>query len=88
LKGKEEGVEQGLKMGREEVEGTGKWERVGGVDREGKWTEKEWPLGGGIQNLLPQEPCKGAETDSRAKFGKETVAGAHRRPKWVPYYST
>jgi len=20
------------------------------------------------------------------KFGKETVAGAHRRPKWVPHY--
>jgi hypothetical protein len=29
---------------------------------------------------------KGAETDSGAKFGKETVAGAHWRPKWVPYY--
>jgi hypothetical protein len=28
--------------------------------------------------------CKGAETDSRAKFGKETIAGAHRRLKWVP----
>ena len=40
----------------------------------------------GIQNLLQQEPCKGAETDSRAKFGKETIAGAHRRPKWVPHY--
>lgn len=24
--------------------------------------------------------------DSRAKFGKETVAGAHRRPKSVPHY--
>ena len=36
------------------------------------------PFTRGIQNLLPQEPCKGAETDSRAKFGKETVAGAHR----------
>jgi hypothetical protein len=22
--------------------------------------------------------------DSRAKFGKETIAGAHGRPKWVP----
>lgn len=31
--------------------------------------------------------CKEAETDSRAKLGEETVAGAHRRPKWVPYYS-
>jgi hypothetical protein len=31
-------------------------------------------------------PCKGAETNSRAKFGMETVAGAHRRPKWVPHY--
>ena len=37
---------------------------------------------GGIQ----QRPCEGAKTDSRAKFGKETVAGAHRRPKWVPHY--
>jgi len=36
--------------------------------------------------LLQQEPYKGAEMDSRAKFGKETVAGAHRRPKWVPHY--
>jgi hypothetical protein len=36
--------------------------------------------------LLQQEPCKGAETDSRAKFGKETVAETHRRPKWVPHY--
>jgi hypothetical protein len=34
-------------------------------------------LTGGIQ---------GAKPDSRAKFGKETVAGAHRRPKWVPHY--
>jgi hypothetical protein len=41
---------------------------------------------GGIQNLLRQKPCKGAKPDSRAKFGKETVAGAHRRPKWVPHY--
>jgi hypothetical protein len=32
-------------------------------------------------------PAKGAETDSRAKFGKETVAGAHRRPKRVHIYS-
>jgi len=24
---------------------------------------------------------------ARAKFGKETVAGAYRRPKWVPNYS-
>jgi len=28
-----------------------------------------------------------AETDSWAKFGKESIAGAHRRPKWVPHYS-
>jgi hypothetical protein len=33
-----------------------------------------------------QKSCEEAETDSRAKFGKETVAGAHRRPKWVPHY--
>jgi hypothetical protein len=31
--------------------------------------------------------CKRAETDSLAKFGKETVARAPRRPKWVPHYS-
>jgi hypothetical protein len=31
--------------------------------------------------LLEQEPCKGAETDSRAKFGKETIAEVYRRPK-------
>jgi len=24
--------------------------------------------------------------DSQAKFDKETVVGAHRRPKWVLYY--
>jgi hypothetical protein len=39
-----------------------------------------------FQNLLWQKPCEGAQTDSRAKFGKETIAGAHRRPKWVQYY--
>jgi hypothetical protein len=40
------------------------------------------------QNLLWQEPCKGAKTDSRENFGKEIVArvGTHKRPKWVPYY--
>ena len=27
-----------------------------------------------------------AKTESQAKFGKETVAGAHRRPKWVPHF--
>jgi hypothetical protein len=32
LKGKEEGVEQGLKLGRENVWGAGKWEHVGGGD--------------------------------------------------------
>jgi len=41
---------------------------------------------GGIQNLLQQKPWEGAKTDFQAKFGKETVAGAHRRPKWVPHY--
>jgi hypothetical protein len=40
----------------------------------------------GIQNQLRQKPCEGAETDSRAKFGKETIDGAHRRPKWAPHY--
>jgi hypothetical protein len=41
----------------------------------------------GIQNLLLQEPYKRAETDFRAKFGKETIAGVYRRPKWVLYYN-
>jgi hypothetical protein len=36
--------------------------------------------------LLQQEACKGAETDSRTKLGKETIAEIYRRPKWVPYY--
>jgi hypothetical protein len=36
--------------------------------------------------LFEQEPCKGVEMDSQAKFGKETVAGAYWRPKWVPHY--
>ena len=37
--------------------------------------------------LLKQEPCKGAETDSQAKFGRENIAEApHWRPKWVPHY--
>jgi hypothetical protein len=39
------------------------------------------------QNQLRQKPCEGAETDSRANFGKETMTGAYRRPKWAPYYS-
>jgi hypothetical protein len=34
-----------------------------------------------------QIPCEVAETDSRAKFGKETVAGVHRRSKSIPHYS-
>lgn len=46
-----------------------------------------WDYSGGIQNLLWQKPCKGAKTDSWTKFSKETVAGAHRRLKWVPHYS-
>jgi hypothetical protein len=36
--------------------------------------------------LLRQESCKGVEKDSWAEFGKETLAGAHRRPEWVLYY--
>jgi hypothetical protein len=35
--------------------------------------------------LLQQEPYKGAETDSRTKFEKETIAEVYRRPKWVPF---
>jgi hypothetical protein len=31
-------------------------------------------------------PAKGAETDSRAKFGKETITGAHRKAKRVHIY--
>jgi hypothetical protein len=37
-----------------------------------------------IQNpidLLRQKPYERAKTDSRAKFRKETIAGAQRRPK-------
>jgi hypothetical protein len=34
-----------------------------------------------------RNPYKGPGADSRAKLGKETIAGAHRRPKWVPNYS-
>jgi hypothetical protein len=45
-----------------------------------------FPIGWPCVAPKVQEPCKGAETDSRAKFGKETVAGAHRRPKWAPHY--
>jgi len=41
----------------------------------------------GTQNPISQEPCKEAETDSRAKFSKESVPGYTGRPKWVPYYS-
>jgi hypothetical protein len=33
----------------------------------------------GIQKLFQKYPRKGAETDSRAKLGKETVVGVHRR---------
>jgi hypothetical protein len=35
-------------------------------------------LNGGIQEAKP---------DSRAKFGKESIAGAHGRPRWVPHCS-
>jgi hypothetical protein len=34
--------------------------------------------------LLQQKSRKGAEADSRAKFGKETIAGEYRSPKWIP----
>jgi hypothetical protein len=37
--------------------------------------------------MLWQEPCKEAKTDSRAKFGKESIAKAHKRPEWVPNYN-
>jgi hypothetical protein len=36
--------------------------------------------------LLQQKPCKGAETNSVAKFGKETAAGGAQKPKWVLCY--
>jgi hypothetical protein len=42
----------------------------------------------GYPKLLQQKLYKGAETGSRAKFDKETIAGVYRRPKWVPHYST
>jgi hypothetical protein len=38
--------------------------------------------------LLDQKPYKVAETDSQAKFDKETIAQAYRRPKWVLYYDS
>jgi hypothetical protein len=38
--------------------------------------------------LVQPKPCKGAETDSRGKFGKESIAGAYMRPKWVLYYDS
>lgn len=40
----------------------------------------------GIQNQIRQEPYGGGGTDFWAKLGKETVAGAHRGPKWDPHY--
>jgi hypothetical protein len=41
----------------------------------------------GFQNLLRQEPYKGAETGFPGKFGTETIDKAYRRPKWVLYFS-
>jgi hypothetical protein len=38
------------------------------------------------QNQLWQKSCEVIETGSRENFGKETIAGAYRRPKWVLYY--
>ena len=43
-------------------------------------------LARGIRNLLQREPCKGAEMDSRTKFGKETVTKVHERPELVSQY--
>jgi hypothetical protein len=34
--------------------------------------------------LLQQELCNRAET---SLLGEEAIAGTHKRPKWVPYYS-
>jgi hypothetical protein len=41
-----------------------------------------------FDKICSEKPCEGAKTDSRVKFGKETVAGTHRRPKWAPHYGT
>jgi len=34
----------------------------------------------------PAETLRVGKNGFPGKFGKETVAGAHRRPKWVPHY--
>jgi hypothetical protein len=33
------------------------------------------------------EPLRGSWDESPGKFGKETITGAHRRPKWTLYHS-
>jgi len=35
----------------------------------------------------PEETLRGRQNGSQAKFDKETIARAHRRPNWVLYYS-
>jgi len=37
-------------------------------------------------NKLGKKPYEVIGTDSWAKLGKEIVAGARKRPKWVLYY--
>jgi hypothetical protein len=51
----------------------------------------DWPMGAPIGQSLVlvngrYQILRGSKNGSRAKLGKETVAGAHRRPKWVPHY--
>jgi len=35
-----------------------------------------------VPKSAPAETLRGSKNGFRAKFGKETVAGAHRRPRW------
>jgi hypothetical protein len=44
------------------------------------------PLQYSLTRGIRQKPCEGAETEPQAKFREETIARAHRRPKWVPHY--
>lgn len=41
----------------------------------------------GDPKSAPEETLRGRQNGSQAKFGKETLTGAHGKPNWVPYYS-
>jgi len=40
----------------------------------------------GVEGTGVRAARRGSKNRFPAKFGKETVAGAHWRPKWVPHY--